>query len=95
MTDDIKAFLLKLYGYWVLSGFILLGLSLLVVWLTGGFVEIFTELIISLVIESFFFPINVIVAWVITPWQVVFHFIIFIFIVVLFEIILKHRNELF
>jgi len=89
MNNDIKASLLKFYGYWVVSGVILLLLSLLFVWLRGSFVEIFTELIISLVLESFIFPISVIVAWVITPWQVIFHIIIFMFLVVLFEIILR------
>lgn len=89
MSDGIKAFLLKLYGYWVLSGFILLGLSLLWVWLTGGFVEIFTGLIISLVMESFIFPFNLIVAWVITPLQIIFHIVIFIILILLFEVILK------
>lgn len=86
MIDDVKVFLLKLYGYWVLAGVILLCLSVLYVWLTGSFVEVFTELIISLVIESIIFPFNLIVAGVITPLQVVFHLIIFIFLIAIFEI---------
>lgn len=83
MMDDIKAFFLRLYGYWVVSGLILLGLSLLWIWLTGGLVEILTELIMSLVLESFVFPSSLLVTWLINPLQLLFHFIIFITLLLL------------
>ena len=83
MISDIKRFLLKLYGYWVISGFILLGLSLLWVWLTGSWVDVLTDLIISLVLESIIFPFNLLVTWVLNPLQLIAHIVIFVTLLLL------------
>ena len=47
-VDDLKKTLVELYAVWVLADFILLGLSLLYVWLTtGSYVDLLSALFID------------------------------------------------
>jgi len=53
--------------------------------LTGGFAEIITELVVTTVLESLPFPINVIVTSKINPIALVFQFVFFFILLILIE----------
>jgi hypothetical protein len=56
LIDSIVGLLLKLYGFWVAAGLIVWVISIVVVWLTKGYIELLVSLITSLVFFMIPFP---------------------------------------
>jgi hypothetical protein len=67
MASGLKTLLLKLYGVWLLADLIVTIFSLLWVASTGGFEDIFVELLMTGIIGSLPLPFNIIVSWSINP----------------------------
>ena len=81
--DSLKDSFIKYYGMWVFAGLIVSSVSLAVVWWRGSLGDILTELLISMIIESFFFPFNLLVSSYINPLSVICRFAVFIFLIFL------------
>jgi len=80
---ELTAILAKFFILWIIAGFIVTGLSLLWVVLTGGFVDVVTELVWVAVLESFPFPFNLIITWHINPIALMAQVIVFALLVFL------------
>jgi type IV secretory pathway TraG/TraD family ATPase VirD4 len=75
--NDLKKTLVKLYGIWVLADFIMWGLSLLYVWLTGNLVDVLSALFISLTFGLIPFPFNILALWQIDPLSIILQTVVF------------------
>jgi hypothetical protein len=88
--NDLKTTLLKLYGLWLLSDFIVWGISTLYVWITGSLVDLISELLVSLALGAIPFPFNILAIWQIDPLSIIFQTTVF-FVIVIF-LVLRNRE---
>jgi hypothetical protein len=85
---EIIGGLAKYLTLWYIAGFIATLFSILFILLSGGFVETVSGLMITAVIESLPFPINLLAGWQINPVSFIIELIFqtIIFVVLLFLI---------
>jgi len=90
--SDLKRTLVKLYGMWVLADFIVWGLSLLYVWLTGNLVDLISALFVSLAFGFIPFPFNILAVWQIDPLSIILQTVVF-FVMLAFLMFRNREND--
>ena len=83
--ESIKGFFRELYVKWMVASLIVWGVHLFILSRTADLGDILTELLLSFIVESFMFPLNFIVGWIINPNPItmIFSLALFLLIVVL------------
>jgi hypothetical protein len=92
LLSEIISGLGKYITLWYLAGFIATLFSILVILLSGGFVETVSGLMITAVIESLPFPINLLAGWQINPVSFIIELIFQTIICVVLVFLLKGRS---
>lgn len=85
LIASIGGFVAKLYPAWLLADFIMGGLSLLYVALTGGFAGLLGEVAINAAVGAIPFPFNLLAIFYIAPVYIILQIIVFAILYVFFS----------